>query len=381
MVIILMIFGVTEADQDIQRQVLELALRLGLFFLGAVISPVVGRSLPQLLRLALQFTLRYIEIDVAEIYNRFIKPFRISLTTTGTLLVIALSLNLLVKYEDLYTFLGFFIYLALSVSVAWLASKIAQLVIRQSVINLLRRRGAEVNEVVLVFETLTNILIVLFAVVIFAQGLKLDLIPLLASLGIGGVAVAFSSQQALQRLIGTIELYLDRPYLPGEYIRVTFNPYAEDLYGRVESIGLRSTKIRTVAKNTLVIVPNSLMAGINIENITRGKKIMAMLSLDFFQQLKEGEKALVRQVIEETSKSFWGFDKASTSIHFSQRSDKPSTRVRVSFFITGSGEDSLSLRKRLLELANDEIAKALLSYNLSFTVPEPMVYIDSPMSI
>ncbi|MGB7440141.1 MAG: mechanosensitive ion channel family protein [Coleofasciculaceae cyanobacterium] len=375
------ILGLVQAEQEIEKYALELGLRLGLFLLCAVLSPAVGRSLPQLLQLLLHVTQRQIEIDGTVTYERFIEPFRNSLVTAGTLLFIALCLNLLTKYRDLYTFLGFFIYLALSIALAWLASRVAQQVVLRFVISVLQRRGREVNEVVLVFETLTNIFIILFAIVIFAQGLKLNLVALSASLGIGGIAVAFAAQQALGRLIGTLELYLDRPYLPGEYIRVTFNPFAEDLYGRVESIGLRSTKIRIVARNTLIIVPNSMMAGMKIENITRGKKIMAMLCLDFVQRLKEGEKALVKQVIEETSQSFWGLNKANMRIQFSPLEGKSGTRARVSFFITGSSEDSISLRKRLMELANDAITKNLFAYNLSFTISEPIIYIDSPMSI
>ncbi|MGA1285055.1 MAG: mechanosensitive ion channel family protein, partial [Prochlorothrix sp.] len=136
---------------------------------------------------------------------------------------------------------------------------------RQVLITVLQQRFGQVTEGILVFETLIYVSIVVLAIIIFAQGLRLNIFALTASLGISGVAVAFASQQALSRLIGTIELYLDRPYVPGEYIRVTFNPYGEDVYGRVESVGLRSTKIRTVAKNTLVIVPNSTMAGLRAD--------------------------------------------------------------------------------------------------------------------
>jgi MscS family membrane protein len=68
-------------------------------------------------------------------------------------------------------------------------------------------------------------------------------------------------------------------------------------------------------------------------------------------------------------------------VQFSTLEQQKVTRARVVVFITGSGENSLGLRKRLLELANDAIASRLAAYNLRFTVPEPMVYIDSPMSI
>jgi MscS family membrane protein len=378
---IINLIGLIEVEQEIQRYVLELAIRLGLFLLGAALSPVIGRSLPHLIIRILKYAHKYIEFDPVETYNNYVKPVRNSLMITGSLLFIALCLNLLANYEDLYTFLGLFIYLFLSVSLAWFASKVAQRVIRGAVINWLQRQGREVNEVVLVFETLTNLLIIILAIVIFAQGLRLNLIALTASLGISGVAVAFAAQQALSRLIGTIELYLDRPYLPGEYIRVTFNQFKGDIYGRVESIGLRSTKIRTVATNTLIIVPNSMMAGMNIENITRGKKIMAMACLEFSQALTTGEKALVTRVIEDTSQTFWGLNKANVRVEFSSVVGKVGTQARANFFLTGSSEDSINLRKRIVDLANDEIAKILSTYNLQFKVLEPIVYIDSPMSI
>ncbi len=376
------VLALTQVEQEtILRDVLELTLRLGLFLLGVVISPMFGRSLPQFLRWILKLNQYYTDINAAETYNQLIKPFQNAIVIAGTLLFIVLSLNLLVIYEDLYTFLGFFIYSAFSISIVWFASKAVRKIVHQSVINLVQRWFGEVNEVVLIFETLIYVLIVLLAVIIFAQGLRLNLVALATSLGIGGVAVAFASQQTLGRLFGTLELYLDRPYLPGEYIRVNFNPYAKDVYGRVESIGLRSTKIRLVAQNTIMIVPNSMMAAKNIENISRGKKIMAILCLDFFKFLQEGEQALVKQIVEEASQVFWGFDKASTQIQFCPMENKVGIRARIVFFLTGAGENSVELRKRLVELANDAIARRLAVYNLSFTATEPIVYIDSPMSI
>jgi MscS family membrane protein len=273
------------------------------------------------------------------------------------------------------------VYSVLSVGIGLFASKIAHQVIHRSVIGLVHRWFGKVNEVVLIFETLIYVLIVIMTVVVFAIGLRINLMTLGASLGIGGVAIAFGAQQALGRLFGTLELYLDRPYICGEYIRVNFNPYGEDIYGRVESIGLRSTKIRIVAQNTMMIVPNSTMASKNIENVSRGKKIMAMLCLDFAKCLKKDEQALVTQTIEQESLFFWGFDKASTRVQYEEVENASVTRARLFFFITSPSENSLELRKRLLELANQAIAKKLAIQNLRFIVPEPTIYIDSPMSL
>lgn len=176
-------------------------------------------------------------------------------------------------------------------------------------------------------------------------------------------------------------LYLDRPFVPGEHIRVSLNPHAEDVYGRIESIGLRSTKLRTAAKSTLVIIPNSTMANLDIENITRGKKVMVLLYLDFVRMLEERERSLVEQVVKESTNILFGIDPGSTKISLFELDDKPGTRARVTFFILGSSENSIQLRKRLLELANDTIAKKLLAYSLQFSIQEPTVYVDSPVTI
>ena len=366
---------------NIREFLAELSVRLGLFLLGALLSPLVGRALPRLVWGLLRLANRLLPLGIPKRYGEFIRPVRSSLITTASLAFVALCSNLLRQYESFYKILGFCVYLALAISMGWLASRLAQRVIRLYVVNLVQRLGVEVNELVLILETLINLLIILFTIVIFAQGLELNLVALSASIGIGGVGVAFAAKQGLEQLLGTIELYLDRPYLPGEYVRVNFNPHNDDVYGRIESVGIRSTKIRTVARNTVYIVPNSIMASKAIENITRGKKVMAMLFLDFPQSLEEAEEALVKQTILDSVDGFGGIDKSSTRVRFMASDHSPGTRARVNFFIMGSSEDSLSLRKLLLDLANDEVAQRLMAYDIRFTMPEPMVYIDSPMTI
>lgn len=368
-------------EWDIFRDVLELMLRLGGFILGAALSPWIGRYFPRLGWWILQLAGRWIEIDVKRTYQRFLQPFQSLIAIAGALFWLALFLNLLIPYEDLYRFLGFFIYFALSVSLAWFTFRFVRQVIHRAVISLVQRWFGEVNEVVLIFETLIYVAIVLFAGLIFAIGLRVNVVALIASLGVSGVAIAFAAQQTLGRLFGTLEIYLDRPYRAGEYIRVSFNPYNEDAYGRVESIGLRSTKIRLVAQNTIAIVPNSVMAGTNIENISRGKKVLAMLCLDFAKVLKDRERSLVKQLVEEASRLYWGFNRASTRIQFCPSPDGEGTRTRIIFFISSPDDNSLRLRKGLLELANTAIAKKLAAYDLKFTTPEPVVYIDSPMTL
>jgi len=355
-------------------------LRLGIFSGFVLLSLLVGRYTPTLARIIIR---RFFPHQVASIYDSLIDPIRNLFRIAGSLVLVSLSFAWLREFESLYAFFRPIVDLAVIVSLAWLASRLFRQFVRAYGIVIVRRLGREVDELLLVFETLANVIIGFVALLAFAQSQRFNLIGLLTGLGIGGLAVAFAAQKTLEQLLGTIVIYLDRPFLPGEYIRLQRSQQIpEGLYGRVESIGIRSTKIRTAAKGTLAIIPNSTLANLEIENITRGKKIMVLLYLDFVQYLEEREQALVQQVIIESTNALFGIDPGSTNITFLPHgAAEKASRTRITFFILGSSESSLQLRKRLLELANEKFSKKLMTYGIEFTMQEPTIYVESPVTI
>jgi MscS family membrane protein len=358
--------------------------KLVLFLGSLLLALLIGRYTPNLVSWLVH---RFAHAQIAPVYDDLVQPIQGAFKFTGTVLLLALSLAWLREdYASLYGFLRPIADLFIIVGVAWLTSRLMHQVILLYGIKLLRRIGQGVDELLLVVETLVNIVIGFIALLAFAQSQNFNLVGLMASLGIGGLAIAFAAQKILEQLLSTIVLYLDRPFVPGDYIRVSLNPRQGDVYGRVESIGLRSTKLRTSAKSTLVIIPNSTLANLDIENVTRGKKVMVMLYLDFVRRLDEQDTALVKQVVTQSTESLFGIDPGSTSIVFTSNNaanEKGPTghRARVTFFILGSSEDSIQLRKRLLELAREKIAKQLNSYGIEFTVQEPTIYVESPVTI
>ena len=365
-------------DEATQELFIKVGIRFSIFFFFVLLSLIVGRYTPRLVRLIVK---RFSPQQVSSIYKNLIEPLEKSLKVAGSLLLVSVCLNLIQEYKGLYQFLNFFLDLGVIVSLAWLSSRLFRQFVRVYGIDLIRKIGLEVDELLLVLETIVNVIIGFIAALAFAQSQNINLIGLLAGLGIGGLAVAFAAQKTLEQLLGTLVLYLDRPYVPGEYIRVNFNPQAEDVFARVESIGLRSTKLRVAAKSTLIIVPNSIMATKDIENITRGKKVMVLLYLDFNKILEQTEEALIQQVIKESTDTLFGIDPGSTRIHLFKLDDQPRTRARVTFFILGSSENSIQLRKHLLELANEQISKKLMNYKIEFTLQDPTIYVESPMTI
>ncbi|MGD1942758.1 MAG: mechanosensitive ion channel family protein [Leptolyngbyaceae cyanobacterium] len=354
--------------------------RLVIFGVSLLLAIAVGRFTPSIVRV---FIRRFSPEQVAHLYENLIAPLSGAFQFAGTMLLVSLSMVWLQEdYRSLHDFLQPFADLALISSMAWLTSRLFGRIFRVYGVELLKRAGREVDEMLLVFETIANVLIGFIAVLAFAQSQDFNLVGLFASLGIGGLAIAFAAQKILEQLLSTIVLYLDRPFVPGEYIRLS-----DGQLGRVESVGLRSTKIRTAAKSTLFILPNSTLLNMEIENVSRAKKVMVMLYLEFGRRLTDEDAALVKQVITQSTNSVFGVDPGSTSIVFPHtnedhgRTDQYMRRARITFFILGSSESSLELRKRLLELANDTIATKLDSYGIRFTMQEPTVYVESPVTL
>ncbi|MBC8132405.1 MAG: mechanosensitive ion channel family protein [Deltaproteobacteria bacterium] len=100
-----------------------------------------------------------------------------------------------------------------------------------------------------------RILIAILAILMGLQSLGVPVTPLLTTLGIGSLAVALALQDTLANFFAGLYLLADRPVRPGDYIRL-LEGGAE---GYVDSIGWRSSRLRTLIGNT-IIVPNQKLS-------------------------------------------------------------------------------------------------------------------------
>ncbi len=93
-----------------------------------------------------------------------------------------------------------------------------------------------------------------------AMELSLPYEGIVASLSIGGLAVAFASRETLSNVFGAGVLAIDRPFRRGDYIA------AGDTKGTVEHVGIRSTRVRT-PDDSLIIVPNGKLSDAIVNNL------------------------------------------------------------------------------------------------------------------
>jgi len=162
-----------------------------------------------------------------------------------------------------------------------------------------------------------------------AKELGLPIYSVVAGLGIGGLAVALAIRPTLENLIGGIILYLDQPVRVGDFC--SFG----DKTGTVETIGVRSTKLRMLDR-TLITVPNAALADMQLINWAKCDQMLINTTIGLRYETKNDQ---LRHVLVK----FREMLHAHPKIH--------SETVRVRF--AGFGQSSLDIGVRIYALTRD----------------------------
>jgi MscS family membrane protein len=112
-----------------------------------------------------------------------------------------------------------------------------------------------------------RVIIVVVAAIMVLNNWGFNMTTIIAGLGVGGIAIALAAQQTIANVFGGVSVISDHPVMVGD-----FGSFG-GLQGTVEDIGMRSTRIRTLTR-TLVSIPNSNFASMNLENFSLRDKIL-----------------------------------------------------------------------------------------------------------
>lgn len=141
-----------------------------------------------------------------------------------------------------------------------------------------------------------KLFILVLGITYFSYSQNINLWPLIASLGIGGVAFAFAAKDTVENFFGSIAVLLDRPFDIGDWVVI------DDQEGTIESVGFRSTRIRTFY-NSQITIPNANLVRAAVDNYGRRRyrRWKTALSLQYDTPpdklicFAEGVRELVRQ--------------------------------------------------------------------------------------
>jgi MscS family membrane protein len=252
-----------------------------------------------------------------------------------------------------------------TIIVAWALWSIINLIKKhqQDKLNAQRRPGAA--KLMNPMATLFKMLVVLMATLFWLSNIGVNITTVLAGLGVGGLALALALQKPLEDMMGALTLFSQAPMRVGDFCR-----YGE-IMGTVEDIGLRTTRIRTLA-NTLVSIPNSRIAHVEIENFSLRKKVhfkpVLRLGYDTSPDQLSAVLGGIRTVLESHAK----VHDEPLRVRFTDF-DEDALLLKIHAYIdTDNIPDFLEISEEL----NFEIMEVVSSAGVSFALPARTIYME-----
>jgi len=201
----------------------------------------------------------------------------------------------------------------------------------------------------------------LFTILIWATGIMLvlsnlgfNITSLVASLGIGGIAVALAAQNILADIFSSFSLYFDKPFQVGDFITLGTDS------GTVKKIGLKTTRLETLQGEEL-IVSNQELTSARVQNFKKMKRRRGKITFGVTYDTSGAKLRKVNSIIEKIFKDVDMVELVRT--HFTTFEDS-SLLFEVIFYLDSSEyglfldkqqEINLSLKEQL-EKAKIEMA-------------------------
>lgn len=141
----------------------------------------------------------------------------------------------------------------------------------------------------------SSIFIWTIAILTVISNLGVNITSLIAGLGIGGIAVAFALQRILEDIFSSFSIYFDKPFEEGDFITI------DNEMGTVENIGIKSTRIRTLQGEELII-SNKEMTTARIHNYKKMSKRRVVFKFGVEYNTSVTKLKKIKKIVEDIMK-------------------------------------------------------------------------------
>ena len=236
---------------------------------------------------------------------------------------------------------------------------------RPSIIK--RVTGIAVDDQLLPFvRTGIRVVLVAFAAVIIIDEWGYDVNGLVAGLGIGGLAIALAAQDTLANLFGFTTIVGDNPFVADDYI------VTPDVEGVVESVGLRSTRIRQLDQ-AVVTIPNSKLSGSAITNWSRLYKRRVNFLLGITYNATSQQMHDLLQSLREMLAAREKVDADSVVVYFINFGDS-ALEILVRCYVFESDWGRFTAEREAINLAVMDVVE---SHGMSIAFPTQSIIVEN----
>lgn len=211
-----------------------------------------------------------------------------------------------------------------------------------------------------------KVIIVIIGLMTILDSWGINVGAFVASLGLVGMAFALAAKDTAANLFGSLVIFTDKPFKKGDWV------LTPDVEGTIESIGIRSTRVRTFAQ-ALVSVPNAVIANSAITNWSKmGKRRIKMrLGLTYSTNTNQMENIL--KELRAMLQNHPDVHKDSIMVHFDEFQDSSLSLFCYFFTNTTVWAEYLSVREDI----NLKMMKIVEQNGAGFAFPSQSIYVES----
>jgi small-conductance mechanosensitive channel len=200
-------------------------------------------------------------------------------------------------------------------------------------------------------------------VIVALDNLGFDITTLIAGLGVGGIAIALAVQNILSDLFASLSIVLDKPFVIGDFIII--NEYM----GTVEHVGLKTTRIRSLSGEQLVIANNDLLSS-RIRNYKRMQERRIVFTIGVIYQTTKIQLEKIPKIIKDIidKQKLARFDRS----HFKNFGDF-SLNFETVYWVESSDYNQYMDIQQAINLS---IMAIFEEEKIEFAYPTQMVYVD-----
>ena len=225
-----------------------------------------------------------------------------------------------------------------------------------------KKTHGQTNEAMIQLVKGTIKVLLIAASIIYLLGIwGIDVTPLLAGLGVGGIAIAFALQSSLGNLFGGVSMILDKSVNVHDLVNLE-----DGTAGKILKIGLRSTKIKTF-DNEVIIVPNSKLSESNIKNVAQPEpktRVVVPFSVAYGADINKIKK----MILSEIKKVKGIADKDLAHVKFLEMGDH-ALLFKAYFYV-----ETFEIKLSALDEANTKIYNALNKAKIEIPFPQMDVH-------
>ncbi|PLX26025.1 mechanosensitive ion channel protein MscS [Candidatus Parcubacteria bacterium] len=212
-------------------------------------------------------------------------------------------------------------------------------------------------------QVLIKVALWIFGLIMILSNLGIDVTSLVAGMGIGGIAIALALQNVLGDLFSAFSIYMDKPFKVGDYIVVGTDS------GVVEKIGMKTTRIRTLQGEQLV-VSNKELTSARIQNFRRMEKRRVSFTLGVTYDTAPEKLAAIPKMVEDiiNKVDLAEFDRC----HFAEYADSSLNFEIVMYVDSKEYNDYMDARQEI----NMDIYNSFAKEGIDFAYPTQTIFVN-----